>query len=58
MRLAERLRAADVEVTLIKAGGHRLSEAPDLDRLTATLDALLRHIDSDKTSETGTRHHG
>jgi pimeloyl-ACP methyl ester carboxylesterase len=46
MRLAERLRAADVEVTLIKAGGHRLSEAPDLDRLTATLDALLRRLET------------
>lgn len=45
MRLAEHLRSTDVEITLIKGGGHRLSDEPDLARLTATLDALLRPVD-------------
>ena len=33
IRLADRLRSADVEITLIKGGGHRLSEPDDLDRM-------------------------
>lgn len=44
LRLAERLRTRDVEITLIKDGEHRLSEPPDLDRLCATLDGLLAAI--------------
>jgi pimeloyl-ACP methyl ester carboxylesterase len=41
LRLAERLRSPDVEVTLVKAGEHRLSEPRDLDRLCAVLAGLL-----------------
>jgi pimeloyl-ACP methyl ester carboxylesterase len=42
LRLAERLTSRDVAVTLVKDGDHRLSTAPDLARLAATLDELLR----------------
>jgi pimeloyl-ACP methyl ester carboxylesterase len=41
LRLAERLESADVTVTLIKAGDHRLSEPDDLERLSVTVAALL-----------------
>lgn len=44
LRLAERLRAKDVEVTLVKAGEHRLSEPHDLDRLCAVLERLLDRL--------------
>ena len=44
LRLAERLAGADVAVTLVKSGDHRLSEPDDLARLTATLDALVHSI--------------
>jgi len=44
LRLAERLRSTDVEITLIKEGAHRLSEPNDLERLCETLDALLRRL--------------
>ncbi len=40
LTLAERLQATDVEVTLIKGGGHRLSEPGELARLGAVLDEL------------------
>lgn len=40
-RLLERLDSTDVELTLVKGGGHRLSEPVDLARLTSTLDGLL-----------------
>ena len=40
VRLAERLESADVEVTLVKSGGHRLSEPEDLERLGRTLEDL------------------
>ncbi len=40
LRLAERLTSPDVTVTLVKDGDHRLSTAPDLARLAATLDEL------------------
>lgn len=45
LRLAERLDSTDVEVTLVKGGGHRQSEPADLDRLCATLDRLLARLD-------------
>lgn len=45
LRLAEALRSADVEITLVKAGDHRLSEARDLDRLCGTLELLLRRVE-------------
>ena len=38
--LMGRLTSSDVEVILVKGGGHRLSEPTDLTRLTATLAAL------------------
>lgn len=41
MRIADRLAGDDVEVTLVKGGGHSLSEPGDLTRLTSTLDRLL-----------------
>lgn len=41
LRLAERLAGADVTVTLVKGGDHRLSSDADLARLGAILEALL-----------------
>jgi pimeloyl-ACP methyl ester carboxylesterase len=41
LRLAERLASRNVAVTLVKDGDHRLSTAPDLARLAATLDELV-----------------
>jgi pimeloyl-ACP methyl ester carboxylesterase len=46
LRLADRLKSPDVEVTLIKNGDHRLSEPRDLDRLCHVLDRLLSTIDT------------
>lgn len=40
LRIAERLEGADVVVTLIKDGDHRLSRAQDLARLAAAVDEL------------------
>jgi pimeloyl-ACP methyl ester carboxylesterase len=42
LRIAERLTAADVRVTLIKDGDHRLSRPQDLALLRRTLDGLLQ----------------
>ncbi|MDA0996841.1 MAG: alpha/beta hydrolase, partial [Proteobacteria bacterium] len=44
LKLAERLRATDVEVQLVKDGEHRLSRPTDLERLTRTLDGLIATI--------------
>lgn len=44
LRLADRLRSTDIEILLVKAGEHRLSEVYDLDRLCETLEALLRRL--------------
>lgn len=44
LTLAEKLTSADVEVTLVKNGRHRLSDPDDLTRLCATVDALLKKI--------------
>jgi len=41
LTLAEHITGDDVEVTLVKAGDHRLSEPADLARLERTLDLLL-----------------
>jgi pimeloyl-ACP methyl ester carboxylesterase len=41
LRIAERLRSADVQTILIKDGDHRLSRPQDLDLLIATLSQLL-----------------
>ena len=42
LRLAERIRGADVEIQLVKDGDHRLSEPADLRRLELTLEQLLQ----------------
>jgi pimeloyl-ACP methyl ester carboxylesterase len=39
-RLAEALASTDVEITLVKGGGHRLSEPADLARLERVIEAL------------------
>jgi pimeloyl-ACP methyl ester carboxylesterase len=41
LALVDLLASADVELTLIKDGDHRLSEPADLRRLTATIAALV-----------------
>lgn len=41
LRLSQMSASADVELILVKNGGHRLSEPNDLDRLTAVLEGLL-----------------
>lgn len=46
LRLAQRVRSADVELTLVKAGAHRLSEPDDMARLERMLDALLAGLSS------------
>lgn len=40
LRLADQLTSADVELTFIKAGDHRLSEPQHLERLSQTLESL------------------
>ena len=47
LALAERLRSADVQVTLIKDGDHRLSRDADIALLLRTLAALLQAIGPD-----------
>jgi dipeptidyl aminopeptidase/acylaminoacyl peptidase len=44
IRLADRLESDDVDITLVKGGGHRLSEPEDLARLGTTLARLLEHV--------------
>ena len=44
LKLQDALASADVETTLVKDADHRLSEPRDLDRLTATLERLLRQV--------------
>ena len=41
LRIAERLRSADVQTILVKDGDHRLSRPQDIALLTATLSQLL-----------------
>ncbi len=45
LALADRLESDDVEVTLVKAGDHRLSTEPDLARLRRTLKALWAEVE-------------
>lgn len=47
LRLCDRLESEDVRVTLVKDGGHRLSEPPHLALLAATLDELLATVAAD-----------
>lgn len=44
LRLTDRLRSEDVEITLVKSGAHRLSEEEDLERMCAILETLLRRL--------------
>ena len=44
LHLATQLRSADVQVTLVKDGDHRLSRPADLALLSATLDRLLENL--------------
>ena len=44
LRIAAQLRSTDVEVQLLKSGGHRLSEPPDLARLLRTVGLLLEEL--------------
>ena len=46
LRIMEAVSSADVEVTLVKAGEHRLSGERDLDRLRQTLGALLDQLEN------------
>jgi len=42
LRLADKLASRDVMLTLVKDGGHRLSEPQDLARMLATLEGLVQ----------------
>lgn len=44
LRLADALKSADVQVTLVKDGDHRLSRPADLALLTGLLDGLLMRL--------------
>jgi pimeloyl-ACP methyl ester carboxylesterase len=44
LKLQDALTSDDVETTLVKDGDHRLSEPRDLQRLTDTVDRLLRDL--------------
>ncbi len=44
LKIVEGLQSDDVEITYVKAGGHRLSEPHDLDRLERTVGALLDQL--------------
>ncbi len=45
LRLVQHLASDDVEVTLVKSSGHRLSEPADLERMTSVLEDLLRKVE-------------
>ncbi|MGB0681717.1 MAG: alpha/beta hydrolase [Magnetovibrionaceae bacterium] len=44
LTLQKQLTSDDIEVTLVKNGGHRLSEPEDLERLTHALEAVLAKL--------------
>jgi pimeloyl-ACP methyl ester carboxylesterase len=46
LRLQEHLLSEDVEVTLVKSAGHRLSEPNDLVRMGSVLESLLRKVEN------------
>jgi len=46
LEIQKRLASRDVEVTLIKSGGHRLSTEADLDGLARILDRLLSQLEA------------
>jgi pimeloyl-ACP methyl ester carboxylesterase len=43
MRLKDRLRSADVQLTIVKGGGHRLSEPHEIHAILRAVDSLLEH---------------
>ena len=43
LRIAEAVSSEDVSVTLVKAGGHRLSAAADLEHLMSAVDGMAAH---------------
>ena len=45
LRLAGQLLSTDVEVTLVKSAGHRLSEPDDVERMFDVLEALIRKVE-------------
>jgi pimeloyl-ACP methyl ester carboxylesterase len=44
LRVMARLRSADVQLNLIKGGGHRLSEPREIDTILRTVDGLLEPL--------------
>jgi len=44
LRLKDRLRSGDVQVTIIKGGGHRLSEAHEIDAILRTVAAVVLDV--------------
>jgi pimeloyl-ACP methyl ester carboxylesterase len=45
LKIVERLESADVTLTLVKQGDHRLSEPEDLKRMTETITALCERVE-------------
>jgi pimeloyl-ACP methyl ester carboxylesterase len=43
-RLAQRLRSADVQLIVVKGGGHRLSEPHEIEQIICAIDALVETI--------------
>ena len=48
LRIQEKLLSNDVEIQFIKNGNHRLSDAPDIERMINTLNGLLVKIEEEK----------
>lgn len=43
-RLADRLRSADVQLTIVKGGGHRLSEPHEIEQITGAMETLVESL--------------
>jgi hypothetical protein len=48
--LTEQLTSPDVTMTLVKAGDHRLSQPADIERMIATVSALVESIEAQRAS--------
>ena len=48
--LAEKITSPDVTVTLVKSGDHRLSQPADIERMIATVSALVESIEAQRDS--------
>ena len=46
LKIQDALVTDDVEIQFVKNGDHRLSEAPDLTRLTRTVGSLLKDLEA------------